>query len=1283
MSITDNRAAQLEELLRERIVIVDGAMGTMIQERALDEAGYRGAKFRDWPRDLKGNNDLLNLTQPRIIQDIHRQYLEAGADIIETNTFNSTSISLADYGLQERARELNLAGARNARQAADAFMEAQAGRTCFVAGAIGPTNKTASLSPDVHNPAFRAVTFEELEAAYYEQAKGLIEGGADLLLVETVFDSLNSKAALFAISRLFQELEIEPVVPGTSTGSISAAAELRRRVPVMVSFTITDRSGRTLSGQTVEAYWISISHMPLLAVGINCALGAREMRPYIEELSSIAPTYLSCYPNAGLPNTFGGFDETPEQMAADLREFAASGWINLVGGCCGSTPAHIRAIAEAVRELPARKLPVIEKYTRLSGLEPLVLRPETNFVNIGERANVTGSPRFARLIKEGKFEEALGIARQQVENGAQIIDINMDEAMLDSEKAMEHFLRLIASEPDIARVPVMIDSSKWSVLEAGLKCVQGKSVVNSISLKEGEARFIEQARLIRRYGAAVVIMAFDERGQADNFERRIEIFQRTHKLLTAQAGFAPEDIIFDPNVLTVATGIEEHQNYAVDFIEATRWIKQHLPGCKVSGGISNISFSFRGNSVVREAMHSAFLYHAIKAGLDMGIVNAGQLAVYEEIPKNLLGLVEDVLLNRRPDATERLVEYAESIKHNEKAVEKAEEHAWRQAPVEERLSHALIKGIVDHIDEDVEEARQKLAKPIDVIEGPLMEGMNVVGDLFGAGKMFLPQVVKSARVMKKAVAYLQPFMEAEKQASGRHRANGRILLATVKGDVHDIGKNIVGVVLGCNNYEVIDLGVMAPCDQILAAARERKVDLIGLSGLITPSLEEMVHVAREMRREGLDLPLLIGGATTSPTHTAVKIAPARPGPVVHVLDASRAVGVVGNLLNPELKPAFVEQISGQYEKLRLQHQDRHQKPLISIEAARNRRPSIDWSGYTPARPEFVGSCLLTSGSELNGGKLAPGHGPVQISLADLAPFIDWSPFFHAWEIRGRYPALLQDPKSRELFDDGQKLLDEIIRHGLLTARGVYGFFPANSCGDDVEVYEDESRTRVRAKFRFLRQQMEKTDGSPNWCLADFVAPKAGPGMGAADYLGAFAVSTGFGLDELCRRFEQDHDDYSSIMAKALGDRLAEAFAEYLHKRARDEWGFGRNENLSPEDLLREKYRGIRPAAGYPASPDHTEKLTLWELLEVEERAGIKLTESCAMWPGASVSGLYFSHPASRYFAVGQLGRDQVADYQLRKGMPLQEIEKWLRPYLNYEPARTSESGQGCGCGREH
>lgn len=1243
----------LERLLKEQILILDGAMGTMIQARKLEEADFRGERFKDSPQDLKGNNDLLNLTQPRIIKAIHRQYLEAGADIIETNTFNSTSVSLADYGMQGLAYELSLAGARLARQAADSVMAECPGRICFVAGALGPTNKTASISPDVHNPAFRAITYDQLVAAYQDQIRGLLEGGVDLLLVETVFDSLNSKAALFAIDASFEQIG--------------------RRVPVMLSFTITDRSGRTLSGQTVEAYWNSVSHHSLLSIGINCALGPKEMRPFIEELSGLANIFVSAYPNAGLPNPMlpTGFPETPETLAPQLREWAANGWLNLVGGCCGTTPAHIKALAEAVQGLPPRVLPTVPPYLRLSGLEPLTLRPETNFVNIGERTNVTGSPKFAKLILAGNFEGALAIARQQVENGAQIIDVNMDEAMLDSEQAMTTFLNLVASEPEIARVPVMIDSSKWSVIEAGLKCIQGKGVVNSISLKEGEDKFKRQARLIRRYGAAVVVMAFDERGQADSFERRIEVCERSYRILTQEVGFPPQDIIFDPNVLTVATGIEEHNNYALDFIRATHWIKENLPFARVSGGISNVSFSFRGNNAVREAMHAAFLYHAIKAGLDMGIVNPGMLAVYEEIPKDLLELVEDVLLNRHPEATERLVKFAENIKQKDKG-ETTEEQEWRKGTIEERLSHALVKGIVDFIDQDTEEARHKYGRPLSVIEGPLMAGMNIVGDLFGSGKMFLPQVVKSARVMKKSVAYLLPYMEAEKEASGNHQAQGRIVMATVKGDVHDIGKNIVGVVLGCNNYEIIDLGVMVPSDKILQVAREKKADIIGLSGLITPSLDEMAHVAKEMERQDFQVPLLIGGATTSKAHTAVKIAPGYSNPAVHVLDASRAVGVVSSLLNPETKTAFVEKLNSEYEKLRATHGQPKTKPLLSITEARRRRPQFDWNHTELPRPEFAGLRVLSTDSYLEtvgSPELEPHVSRSTFHVSDLVPFIDWSPFFHTWEMRGRYPDILKNPEAQKLFDDAQDLLRKIVQNQWLVARAIYGFFPANALGEDVELYVDDSRERPLTTFHFLRQQMDKPQDQFNHCLADYIAPKSSAGSSPADYIGAFAVSTGFGTEKLCRKFEQDHDDYNSIMTKALADRLAEAFAEFLHKRVRQEWGFGKDENLSNEDLIREKYRGIRPAAGYPACPDHTEKRTLWELLDVENQTGIKLTENCAMWPGASVSGLYFAHPEAKYFGVGKIDRDQVLDYASRKEMEVAEVERWLGPYLNYEPVQ--------------
>ncbi len=1270
MTDSRNRSEELKRLLGQRIAVLDGAMGTMIHQRHLSEADVRGARFKDWKgKDLQRNAEVLLLTQPEVIEDVHRLYFEAGADIVETNTFNATTIGqhefffsrdakgpksqeflnevVADDSLRTLVREMNLAAAALARRAADRVAN-DTGQARFVAGSIGPMPVSASTVVNVDDPGFRPVNFDQLRQSYREQIEALIDGGVDLLLVETVFDTLNAKAALFALDEVFERNGF--------------------RIPVIISGTITDRAGRTLSGQTVEAFWNSITHVDPFAVGLNCALGPDLMRPFAEELSRIAPVYTCFYPNAGLPDPMSptGFPETPETLAPQLRDWSESGWLNFVGGCCGTTPAHIKAIAEAVREFPPRQVPRVEPWLRLSGQEAFNLTPQTNFVNIGERTNVTGSPRFAKQILDGKYEEALAVAKQQVENGAQLIDVNMDEGMLDGAAAMTKFLNLVGAEPDIAKVPIMIDSSKWTVIEAGLKCVQGKGVVNSISLKEGEEKFLDQARLIRRYGAAVVVMAFDERGQADNFERKIEVCRRSYDLLTERIGFPAQDIIFDPNVLTVGTGIEEHANYAVDFIRATRWIKDHLPLARVSGGISNVSFSFRGNNLVREAMHGAFLYHAIKAGLDMGIVNAGMLEVYEEIPKDLLELVEDVLLNRRPDATERLVAYGEELKNKQSgatAIEKTDE-AWRKGSVEERLAHALVKGIDAFINQDIEEARQKYGRPLLVIEGPLMAGMNVVGDLFGAGKMFLPQVVKSARVMKKAVAYLTPFMEAEKQAAiaaGESiQAQGKVLLATVKGDVHDIGKNIVGVVLGCNNYEVIDLGVMVPCERILQTAREQKVDVIGLSGLITPSLDEMVHVAREMDREGFRLPLLIGGATTSKAHTAVKISPGYKEPVVHVLDASRAVPVVSNLISQENKEGFVEKIRSEYEKLRAHHAGQKVK-LLSIEDARSRAPRLSYDAL--ARPEFTGVRVLSSHAAPSFKAAAS-----QLAISDLVPFIDWSPFFHTWELRGRYPSILDHPKhgeeARKLFADAQQLLDRIVAAGLLTARAVYGLFPANRAGDDVEVYTDDSRSKVLTKFHFLRQQIEKPTGQPSLCLADFVAPATGPG----DYIGAFAVTSGHGLKELVDQFKKEHDDYNAIMAEALADRLAEAFAEYLHKRVREEWGYGKSENLSTEELIAEKYRGIRPAAGYPACPDHTEKQALWELLDVETNTGIRLTESFAMWPGSSVSGLYFAHPESKYFAVGKLGRDQLMDYHLRKGMTLDQVEKWLGPYLNYEPA---------------
>jgi 5-methyltetrahydrofolate--homocysteine methyltransferase len=1222
------RIAALKNLLRERIVILDGAMGTMIQAQQLDEAAFRGSQFAKHPKDLRQNCDALNITQPHIVQAIQRQYLEAGADIIKTNTFNSNAISTLDYGLENHVHALNVAGAQIARQVVEEFDAAHPGGQHFVAGSMGPTNRTASMSQDVNSPASRGVTFDKLREVYYEQVRGLVEGGVDILLVETIFDTLNAKAALFAIDEYFE-----------ASGM---------RVPVMVSVTVVDQSGRTLSGQTIEAFWISVSHMDLLSVGINCALGAKQMRPYVEELSHLAPIYISCHPNAGLPNAFGGFDETPERMSADLHEFAANGWLNIAGGCCGTTPAHIRAIVEAVRGLPPHVLSRPDRYTRFSGLEPLVLRPDSRFVNIGERTNVTGSPSFSKLILGGQYEAALAVARQQVENGAQIIDVNMDEAMLDSEQAMSTFLHHIAAEPDIARVPIMIDSSNWKVIEAGLKCVQGRGIVNSISLKEGEEAFRQRARLIRRYGAAMVVMAFDEKGQADSLARKLEVCRRSYRILTEEAGVAPEEIIFDPNILTVATGIEEHNNYAVDFIEATRQIKASLPSAKVSGGVSNISFSFRGHNVVRETMHSAFLYRAIQAGLDMGIVNAGQLAIYEEIPRDLLHLVEDVLLNRRPDATERLLAFTETVKAKEKG--EVEEDSWRQGTLEERLAHALVKGIADYIEEDTEEARQKYGKPLAVIEGPLMSAMNIVGDLFGSGRMFLPQVVKSARVMKKAVAYLQPYLEAEKQAGGVAFVKGRIVMATVKGDVHDIGKNIVGVVLGCNNYDVIDLGVMVPSDKILKTARESNADLIGLSGLITPSLEEMVHVAKEMEREGFTVPLLIGGATTSRTHTAVKIAPAYPHPVVHVQDASRAVGVMGNLVSVDLRERYAEENRQEQERAREKHQSRKAQPLLSLTDARGKKPVYDWSSYTPPRPSFQGTRV---------------YNPVP--LGEIVPYIDWTPFFHAWELRGIYPKILEQegvgPKAKELFEDGQRLLEKIVRDKMLEARAVIGFFPANSVLEDIEVYADESR-HLLTTFRTLRQQQMKGNQEPNYAVGDFIAPRE---SGKLDYLGAFAVTAGLHIESLVEQFEKDNDDYNALMTKALADRLAEGLAELMHKKARIEWGFGKDENLSHADLARERYRGIRPAPGYPALPDHTEKRPLFDLLCAEMNAGINLTENFAMYPAASVSGFYFSYPESKYFAVGKIDRGQIEDYSRRKGMDLRIVERWLSPNLNYDP----------------
>ena len=1223
------RRSQLEKALGERIVMMDGAMGTMIQRHKLEEKDFRGERYAQHPSDLKGNNDLLSITRPDIIGGIHRAYLEAGAGIIETNTFNATSISQADYGLESSVRDINLAAARLARQVTDDYLKANPGKVAWVAGAVGPTNRTASMSPDVNRPEYRAVTFTQLAQAYGEQVRALIEGGVDVLLPETTFDTLNLKAALWAMEEVFDELGY--------------------RLPVMISVTITDASGRTLSGQTTEAFWHSIRHARPFSVGINCALGPKEMRPYMATLSRIADCFVSCYPNAGLPNAFGGYDETPEQMAEVLGEFAQAGFLNMVGGCCGSTPEHIAAIGEAVAKAKPRVVAPRSHDTVLAGLEPYTIGTGGSFTAIGERTNVTGSPKFSALIKEEKFEEAVAVARQQVEAGANLIDLNFDEALLDGEASMTRFLNLIGSEPEISRVPFIIDSSKWSVLEAGLQCVQGKVVVNSISLKEGEKVFLEQAKKVRRYGAAVIVMAFDEEGQAAEAKRKVAICRRAYQLLTEKAGLAPEDIIFDVNILTVATGIEEHNNYAVEFIEAVREIKKTLPGCKTSGGLSNISFSFRGNNPVREAMHSCFLYHAIQAGLDMAIVNAGQLAVYEEIPADLKERVEDVLLNRRPDATERMLEFAETVKSGGKAVVKDE--VWRSGSVDERLLHALLKGITDHIDVDTEEARQKYGRPLLVIEGPLMGGMRHVGDLFGAGKMFLPQVVKSARVMKKAVAYLTPFMEKEKEAAGdKSKGAGKILMATVKGDVHDIGKNIVGVVLACNGYEVIDLGVMVPCEKILAEAKAHGVDVIGLSGLITPSLDEMVTVAQEMKREKFQIPLLIGGATTSAAHTAVKIAPAYHGSVVHVIDASRVVGVAQKLLSPENRETYLTQVRADQEKARKDYETRRAaQKLLSIAEARKRGTKLDWT-RDPEKPEFLGVKVFED-----------------YPLGELAEYIDWSPFFHAWELRGRFPKILEDPvvgvESKKLFADAQILLQKIVRDRKIRARGVIAFFPANSEGDDILLYEDDSRKKVRAKVHGLRQQMARSDGEPNRCLSDFVAPVS---SGKKDYLGAFAVTAGHGVEDWAKDLEKGNDDYQAILLKALADRCAEAFAERMHEMARQAWGFGKREGLSKEDLIDEKYRGIRPAAGYPACPDHTEKRGLMALLGAEQSVGIQLTENCAMTPASSVSGLYFGHPEARYFAVGPLGKDQVEDYAARKGMAVSEVERWLRPNLAYD-----------------
>jgi 5-methyltetrahydrofolate--homocysteine methyltransferase len=1218
----------LTRLFRERILVLDGAMGTMVQSYKLNEDEFRGARFAGHPRELKGCNDLLSLTRPAVVEEIHHKYLDAGADIIETNTFNAQAVSLADYGLEAFSYEMNKAAAQLAVKAARAATKAHPAKPRFVAGALGPTNRTSSLSPDVENPAFRAITFDELVAAYKDQARGLLDGGVDLLLPETTFDTLNLKAALFAIQTLF--------------------AERGAAVPVIASLTITDASGRTLSGQTLEAAWLSISHVPLIATGLNCALGAEQMGPFLEDLQRTAPLPISCYPNAGLPNAFGGYDETPEQMAATLGGYAREGWVNLVGGCCGTTPAFIEAIAASVAGLPPHVPVEPTAFMQLSGLEPLTIRPDSNFIVIGERTNVTGSKRFARLIAANDYEAALDVARDQVAGGANIIDVNMDEGLLDSEAAMTRFLHLIGSEPEIVKLPIMVDSSKWSVLEAGLKCLQGKSVVNSISLKEGEEAFLRQARTIRRYGAAVVVMAFDEEGQAVSVERKVAIAKRAYRLLTEEIGFPPQDIVFDPNILTVGTGIEEHDGYAIAYLDAIAGIKRECPGSKISGGVSNISFSFRGNEPVREAMHAAFLYHAIAKGMDMGIVNAGQLAVYDDIPKDLLEHVEDVLLARRADATERLIAFAATVSGGGKVQER--DTAWRDGPVEKRLEHALVHGIVDFVIEDTEEARTSYGRPLAVIEGPLMAGMNVVGDLFGAGKMFLPQVVKSARVMKKAVAYLQPFMEEEKKRTGASTARAKVLMATVKGDVHDIGKNIVGVVLGCNNYEIIDLGVMVSSETILRTAREQDVQIIGLSGLITPSLDEMVHVAREMKRQGFTTPLLIGGATTSKKHTAVKIDPEYPGPVVHVVDASRAVDVVSNLISSELRGPFLASARADDDRLRAAFAGREVAPIVSFATARSRRPQFPWSTDTVAHPGFFGTRRLPA-----------------FPLDELLPYIDWTPFFHAWELKGTYPRILEHPEhgkaARELYETAQALLAGIVDKNLLHAFGVYGFFAANADGDDVLIWEDASCTRELARVHFLRQQVARAETEPLLALSDFIAPV---GSGVVDSIGAFAVTAGIGLERLVAKFEADQDDYNAILAKSLADRLVEAFAECLHVRARIEWGYGRDERPTLDDLLHERYRGIRPAPGYPACPDHSEKATLWRLLDVENAASIRLTENFAMHPAASVSGFYFAHPEARYFSVGKIGKDQVEDYARRKGVSVGEVERWVRPNLAYE-----------------
>lgn len=1225
----DTRIEQLQQALAQRILILDGGMGTMIQSYKLEEADYRGEQFADWPSDLKGNNDLLTLTQPAIIRDIHTAYLNAGADIVETNTFNGTSIAMADYNMEEIVYELNFQGAKLAREAADAVATAEKPR--FVAGVLGPTNRTASISPDVNNPGYRNTSFDELVVAYTEATRGLVDGGSDILLVETIFDTLNAKAALFAIMKYFDDNNV--------------------KLPVMISGTITDASGRTLSGQTAQAFWNSVRHVNPISFGFNCALGAGELRQYVEEMSGIVNCNINAHPNAGLPNEFGEYDESPQEMAVQIEEWASSGFLNIIGGCCGTTPEHIQAIADRVAKYPPRKIPDVKVECRLSGLEPLTINEDSLFVNVGERTNVTGSAKFKRLILEEEYEAALDVAREQVENGAQIIDVNMDEGMLDGEKAMVTFLNLIASEPDISRVPVMIDSSKWHIIEAGLKCIQGKGIVNSISLKEGEDIFIKQAKLIRRYGAAAIVMAFDETGQADTKQRKIEICTRAYKVLTEVVGFPAEDIIFDPNIFAVATGIEEHNNYGVDFIEATEVIKKTLPYAMVSGGVSNVSFSFRGNNPVREAIHAVFLYHAIKAGMDMGIVNAGQLAVLDDLPEELREHVEDVVRNRRDDSTERLLDIADKYKGDGAAGKKVETLEWRELEVSKRIEHALIKGVDAFIVEDTEEARKSFARPIEVIEGPLMDGMNVVGDLFGDGKMFLPQVVKSARVMKKAVAHLIPYIEAEK--NGKAQSNGKILMATVKGDVHDIGKNIVGVVLQCNNFEVIDMGVMVPAAKILEKAKEENVDIIGLSGLITPSLDEMVHMAKELQRLEMNVPLMIGGATTSKAHTAVKIEQNYNGPTVWVKDASRAVGVAQKLISEDMKADFVKELSADYEQVRINHAGRRQKTnWASLQQARDNKVKIDWSKSDIGTPKFTGVKVFDD-----------------YPLDEIKDYIDWTPFFYAWELKGRYPKILTDAEKGEeatkLFKDAKTMLDKIINEKWLQAKAVVGVFPANTVNDDdVEIYADAKRSEVITTLNFLRQQTQQPPGRPNHCLSDYIAPKE---TQLNDHIGAFAVTTGIGIDEHVKRFEADHDDYQAIMLKVLADRLAEAFAELMHKRVRKEfWAYAADEALESDALIAEEYKGIRPAPGYPACPDHTEKAKLWDLIAADKNAGITITESFAMLPASSVSGWYFSNPESKYYAVAKINREQVEDYAKRKGMTMAEAERWLSPNLGYD-----------------